>query len=506
MFRLVKTQLLRWFSGIALLLATLVASNTFFARFLTAPMKRDEVEFLHSAWLMHEGARPFIDFFQHHSPLYLELVALFVDDTHRLDWVLELRLFSALLAGSSAFMAGWLAVVTMPERWIFRSSLTALAALLFLFVMRSFPVFEIRPESVAVPFFLAAWMAHELAIARQSLAVAAICGVLAGLAIAFSPRALLPVAGLMATTLLFGMLARNEYRVKHALFAGITAVVTGLGVLLLLISADDLIQWVYRFSRYSRPLSPLLDTVSFSTIAWLLLPVIPAIFLVYDHDRRQSLLAPVGVLLAALLGLTLEPRQFGQSLSFVVVAVVVFHSRCLGHVFNRLHLKQQPFPVPLIFTAAAFSFTLVWQLNLLSAGTPVENASTDDARLLESMQPGTELLSALQARTLFCKRHAGQRVLVEPTEFHPICLADASYYWRGAQYLRAGTLEAADITSPHYQPLADIERARPVLLGPDFLNGSSAGERTEVDRLLAKEYKRSGWAFLRRDITVPNQP
>ena len=506
MFRSVKAQLFHWLFGTALLLATLVISNTFFARFLTAPMKRDEVEFLHSAWLMHAGARPFSDFFQHHSPLYLELVAGFVDDAYKLDWVLELRLLSALLAGASALMAGWLAVVSVRRHLVFRPSLAAFSALLFLFIVQSFPVFEIRPESVAVPFFLAAWVAHEGAIARRSLTVATLCGVLAGLAIALSPRALLPVAGLMATTLLFGMVERNNYQVKHALGAGITAVATGLGVLLALSSADDLMQWVYRFSRHSRPLSPLFDTVSVSTIAWLLLPVIPVLFFAYNRARKQSLLAPIGVLLAALLGLTLEPRQFGQSLSFIVAAVVVFHSRCLGQFFSRLHLQQQPSPIPVIITAAAFFFMLVWHMHLLSAGARVNSTPPSDAWLLESMKPGRTLLSSLQARTLFCRRHAGHRVLVEPTEFHPICLADASYYWRGAQYLRAGTLQAAGITSPRYQPVIDIERARPILLGPDFLNGATAAERAEVDRILAKDYTRSGWAFLHRDITVSDQP
>ncbi|MCB1852151.1 MAG: hypothetical protein KDI83_15475 [Gammaproteobacteria bacterium] len=484
----------------------LITWQTLFRELLWAPLKRDEVEFLHSAWLMYGGARPFADFFQHHSPLYLQLVARFVDDPHELGWVIDLRLLSLFLLAASASMVGWLALAVVPKQWNFRSWLAALGTLLFLYLMQGLPVFEIRPESVAVPCFLAAWITHEIAIARRSFSLTIISGLLAGMAIALSPRALWPVAALMLTTLTAGLTARERYRFNHALVAGVTAIVSGLCVLFLLASGQELYQWLYRFSRFSRPLSPLFDTVSVTTLCWLLLPALPLFLLVSGRDPRLTLLQPMAVLLAALAGIALEPRQFGQSLSFVIPALTLFYSRALGHLCCRFRSQPQPSLYPVVIVVTTFSGMFAWHLSLLAASTSVPDAAISDIRLVAALRPEVDLLTSLHARTRFCERHDGERVLVEPTELHPICLADASYYWRGAEYLRAGTLQAAGIEHPKYEPFANVERVRPVLIGPAFRRGADVEERTAIERFLDDNYQPSGWAFLRKDIGVSKQP
>ncbi|MFY9329823.1 MAG: hypothetical protein WAO76_17685 [Georgfuchsia sp.] len=502
---------LAWTAGLVLFCVALVTCDKFISSFLATPLKRDEVEFLHSTWLIHQGARPFTDFFQHHSPLYLELVVRFARDSIKLDWVIALRIFSVLLAGASACLVAILSGFISAGSYTLRPWVAGMSAIIFLLVAMQFPVFEIRPEAVAVPVFLAAWIAFEIAARNSSQIGAATFGLLAGLAIAITPRAAWPVASLFLAGVIFAIRDRDKHCLSRLFLAGMVCTVTLSCLLLAVASPSDLIDWVYRFSRYSRPASPLLDTISAATLAWLLLPLVPVLLLAFagrdlNARQRHSLLIPIGLLLAALLGMSLEPRQFGQSLSFIIVAVTVFYARCLGHFFLRINSGSRPSPFPILIVAAAYAIALSWQLNLLSIYVPHDLTSASDAKLVAAMRPDSELHTALYARSTFCKRHIGHSVLVEPTEFHPICLSDASYYWRGSEYLRAGTLEAAGIAAPHYRPLADAERSHPILIGPAFRKTAVPGEREKIDRFLDSEYHRSGWAYLRNDNAAVIQP
>lgn len=483
----------------ALFAVALYASNGVCMVFLSSPLKRDEVEFLHTAWLMHGGARPFADFFQHHSPLYFSLVSAFVDDTQSLGWVIELRLFSALLAGVSAILVAGLTDDGTGGRSTWLSWPAAFGALLFLLVAQHFPVFEIRPESVAIPAFLAAWLACEHVQKRPSLGAAITAALMAGTAIALTPRALWPVAGLLTTWLCYAVWRRERIQSGLALAVGLSTVATVLALLFTLASPRELYDWFYRFSRYSRPLSPLLNSVSASTLVWLVLPP-PLLLLLFRarHTFPHPLFAPIIVLLAAVIGLNLEPRQFGQSLGFALVAVCVFYTR--GMAMLLPHLPTRPkIHQPLLLVVITHTATVAWHLPSLPAPPVAAKGDSNDVALLLAMAPETGLVPSLRARAEFCARHTGERVMVEPTEFHPICLGDASYYWRGGEYLRAGTLVAADISAVRYAPLADALRFRPLLIGPALIHSAPAPEVEAIGRLLEQDYRRIGWAYLRHD-------
>ena len=70
------------------------------------PQTGDDIEHLHSAWLVHEGKIPYIDFFQHHNPLlwylFSPLAGYFAYDLVLFDVV---RIISTVVMFASLYVA-----------------------------------------------------------------------------------------------------------------------------------------------------------------------------------------------------------------------------------------------------------------------------------------------------------------------------------------------------------------------------------------------------------------
>ena len=134
---------------VAAICAALLCAQVFLL--LGAGLFWDEVEFLHAGWLIGHGKTIFRDFFEHHNPVYLYLLAglyKLCRGFSELAFVYAARVLSLLLF-FGAMAAGWRAA---------RKSGSALEAAVYAFcflVLFSFPsVFLIRMESAGV-FFVA---------------------------------------------------------------------------------------------------------------------------------------------------------------------------------------------------------------------------------------------------------------------------------------------------------------------------------------------------------------
>jgi hypothetical protein len=87
--------------------------------------------------------------------------------------------------------------------------------------------------------------------------------------------------------------------------------------------------------------------------------------------------------------------------------------------------------------------------------------------------------------------------LAEPTILHPICLHDASYFWRGSEYLLDGTLERAGIHHPPFSVWQDIQHNRPGLLA---LNAPLKTILDPHPAWLFRNYRRVGTYWIRHDL------
>ncbi len=469
----------------------------------TVPLRRDEVESLHTAWLIYQGRQIYIDFFQHHSPVYLKVISWFVNDKSNLNWVLALRLLTMLMAILSSVLMSILYLVENPKRGN-QNQLAVIIGIVFLLLTGIFPIFEIRPEALSVPFFIAAWICLETSSKKINInwPRGFFAGLCAGISISLSPRAILPSAALLISYLSL-IKSNNKNKFLPCIFTSVVVFC----LLLSSASFSNLYNWVYKFSSNSLPTSSIFTTISPLTLLFLLLPV-PCVLVIviqkrilksYDsHSVQKQIIPSISVFVASCLGLLLEPRQFGQSLTYVLVSIIIFYAIVIKniiksnilHYFNSRHIQQ-------LFLLGV-TITVAWQYQQLMIHKRATSLASDDL-LLKIISRNDDLITSLTARTLFCLKYPGCTVLVEPTELHPICLSDASYYWRGSEYLRAGTLDKAKLVNvPDFNLSADIQKYRPILIGPNIIAADNSPETALLNATIQSEYRRVGVFYLNK--------
>jgi len=159
----------------------------------------DEMEHLHSAWYVLTGARPYLDFFQHHHPLLWYLAAPLI--------LLSGQQPEALLSARSLMLAntGLILYLTyLLGRRLWGSLAGALAALslmsLDLFVQKAI---EFRPDGPMTLFLLAAALSLFSYLERPRLSRAAWMGLFLGAALLFLQKAVFGIC-------LFGLIAAVE--------------------------------------------------------------------------------------------------------------------------------------------------------------------------------------------------------------------------------------------------------------------------------------------------------
>lgn len=226
----------------------------------------DETEHLHSTWLVAHGHMPYLDFWQHHSPLLWIVLSPLMRLLPPGAYILDLgRGLSLLLAAAAAGLVLWLSREVRGSRAALRWGIV-----LWLGALGPAELYNLRPDLAANVCSLSA-----LALLCPSVALWRVVGsgVLLGTAVAFTPKHL-PMLLVLPVTLLLER-TRPGRLAAHSL-AHWLGVVLGVAPLALWLSANDLthefIRWVFGFNSDPRlklggllPLLPLLLVVS-----WLL--------------------------------------------------------------------------------------------------------------------------------------------------------------------------------------------------------------------------------------------
>ena len=149
----------------------------------------DESEHAHVAWLMSQGKRPLVDFFQHHQPLLWDLLSLYYRAGFHGAGVL---IWGRILVGLCGITCLWALLLlgsgSKEPRVTFAG---AAGAMLFIAITLRLPeLFVSRPETLSITALLVAlvlWDRHS----DKSILPILTAGALAGAACYTSPRFLL---------------------------------------------------------------------------------------------------------------------------------------------------------------------------------------------------------------------------------------------------------------------------------------------------------------------------
>ena len=158
---------------------------------LVRELHRDEIEHVHAGWLVGQGLRPYTDFFEHHHPLlWYASVPVLRATGETTAAVVGLRMFMLALALGTAWATARLGARATGDAWTGRLAATLLVT------MSGFSMIavEVRPD---VPQMLLAtlaclWLVGDGVASTTGRPLRA--GLAAGLAIAFSAKAVLLLA------------------------------------------------------------------------------------------------------------------------------------------------------------------------------------------------------------------------------------------------------------------------------------------------------------------------
>lgn len=350
---------------------------------LRHPFDDDEFQHANFAWLLFRDQRPFVDFFEHHLPLY-HLLAAPVYRLGEAPWVL----FPLRLASVAAAMA----VLLLTRRLARQLGASRGGANLSIVLLSAVPMFaakmsEVRPEPLALALLALAAGLCFTAPAPETTGRRAIfgAGLAAGAAVALSLKYLFPAAGIVGACLCLQPPRRLPFfaaggLVPLLLLSGWAAAVGVLGpmyehVILLALG------WQYRFSPAGYAAE------AFETAGLLLVLGVLGLFHFRElpPGRRRAGAALSCLVLGALAGILLVPVPYRQTFLPVfpplAVAAACLAGR-LGRAFSSLPGGRVALALLLAIAflppAAAFRRTL--------ADSPREDLAL--MRLVEARAPG----------------------------------------------------------------------------------------------------------------------
>jgi hypothetical protein len=517
------------------LCAAIFAITITFVTFINsvcAPPINDEVEFLHAAWLMQHGERLFIDFFEHHSPLFFELLArgfypdvvrnvVLVRLTCTFSFILSAILFSFVFSEEGAADAPGL---TRTRRLIFY--------IVFVVLLWLCATNEIRPETFAVlsltlSVFISRWISNPKPLWKATVLFTSILCL--GFAVAFSPRMIVPAAAVV-----FWIFYRIDHSWASWGTAALATLLAGAAVIttmLMTASYSDISFWYLTFSRLMLPINRSLPTYDPSVLIRLLalgiialrLSLIAVIFcsVVRGSDRFSTTMLALTtprlmifelLLALSLIALYLEHRWFPQSLvpialvealwSGTVVWIVIREAVLRKNVF-RIRLAQSVFVIVALGVIVGSSAQALLRsgvspnFDLVSPGTTTEMTASE----LKKLDPdqATNLFDWSRRVRAVCSILSNDLGLFSTWD-HPVCVKDASYYWYGAHLVNETHNYYRHFLPTRIPNLkADIVSLRPLAISKSFVIQNRVDDR-ELGTYVASYYDDDGWIWLRRNL------
>ena len=388
----------------------------------------DEIVYLHAAWLVSEGARPFRDFVEHHHPTLYYLLAPITAAMapNPVAAVFAGRLvnlfFIALTAATTA------AILRPLTARAGRIAGVLLLAGCFCWLRNSL---EVRPDTAMCLFaYLGLWQwLNYLRKGRWTSALAS--GFCYGLAIVFLQKAVLFVALVLVGTLIFALRSRAQSRNKGwlVLLARGSALCT-LGAVFPLVFfvvslaraglLPDFYFWNYPFNQFYYLHSQATGGSAFGTLGFALVedPVLWALGL-WGACAAIRKLASRG------------PSELVSAPELPIALTVLFGT--------LVFLFRNPFPYPhnLLFALPALALLGAWQAN--RPRSPLWQSLWQVGLVLMVIKVGI-LCLVYEENTGHRKvqrwvlAHSAPSDLIDvPPPYHPIFRKDAYFFWYDGQ-------------------------------------------------------------------------
>lgn len=272
----------------------------------------DELAHLHAALLVSHGNLPFRDFFEHHGPLLAAALAPVVSQpSDPVEKALAGRLFISLF---------WLCALTLvarPRKGSDRLEGVLAAAWLAWFGAFAQKSLEIRPDMPAAFLVVAA----AFVLSRTERAAAAAAGVLLGLALWFSPKAVFPAAGLLAGC---AWRRRDARFFAEAVLGGAVVVGTGTAYFAVRDGFWSLWRWYVQYNaHYPGARVAWIATMRPSLLSDPLMWALGLAGLRRWRERPEE----AGALAVGLAGLAVTPSAYPQHLLYVAPFLAGFAAR-----------------------------------------------------------------------------------------------------------------------------------------------------------------------------------
>jgi hypothetical protein len=537
-----------WLPGAALAVMWIIIIG----KVMLTPPEHDEAELLHASWLMAHGGTIWIDFFEHHSPLYLKINSWLLQPDS-VFYVLYAKLFAMLIYALGAFLFAAASYLWLNVEREFRLPFLLFAQAAYIALTWPCAVGMVRPEDYAMPAVMAGSVSgYCVGTTRPPwcYVFSFVCSFFLVLAVAFSPRTLVLVCA--AVLLIVWTLRAHQARVRLGAMAFLGA---GVVVLLNLATAPlfGFHLWLIDFNGHLRPIRRALPPSSYGSIAvafflmavgggWLIATLAPrssgrlkgivcgdpAPPLPMIGDRRLFL---AQILIALSWIYLFADNSWGpQSPAGIAVAssagvAVVLAGAIRIRSWARLQADgaiermgpAAPAAAVVLMLVAAGALSID---KIVAIGLRLHPAGmARDISLMLHDQPirlgaADELPSLATTRNLGewllwsrreCELFRNDRVLAIPTR-HQVCVRDASFYWYGGVHIRAMEQDKVGFVPwPPYRVREDILTTRPAFIESAFLTDNVLPD-AEVERMLERDYAFIQWgelggsAWLRKDL------
>lgn len=401
----------------------------------------DEIEMLHSGWLMANGGAIYETFFQHHSPLLPATLAVLAPRAERVDaqpYAERARVLSGL--------AGLLALAAFAMLVFRTSPMAAPIAVLVVFGTGSLwlrIIADVRAETFAMAFF---WIGAALvALPKKQIAL------LAGVGTAFVAIANMWTPKWPLCALVIGVYALTRARKQWwvAVISGVVLVTIAI-IAMNAIAPLDLIRYFvvdFNSARDLWPARAATERAFHEAPALLSLPIVIVAAIVSARVRGAWLF--VALFAASVLEVRfVHPYPAVGSHSYALwafagAALVAFVPMSVIALLQRAPVGEA-LRARLTFVIYAFALLLF----LPNIALQLFFANRDLAMYWRSQ------------KYLVSRLHVGDTVWLSTVRRNPITVHDASYYWFGIEDARLMLLIANHLRTPrgaHYlKPLTNL--------------------------------------------------
>lgn len=458
----------------------------------------DEVEHLHSAWLMSQGLLPFRDFWQHHLPTLWILLAPATTWFEAGSSLVETTRLGCLLI---AVVAGFLAWRTSILIHIGKDISWPVFLFIWSVMLIPFQWNVLRPDLVSAPLVL---MGLILLVSPGDAAPRRFCaGVCLGVGLAFTPKLLPLVVFAGAADVLqrpfppLGTILRRAL----AMLGGVAIALIPLHAWLVTHDLTELCRhWSFTFNRKLQEM-----VFSDGGVLPLLCMAAAIVFRVRcrcdeAEDRRKANIV-AGCILGGALPMLLSPAKVLYHLQLAAVLVLIAFAPAATGLFRKLAAERR-----------FFSLAFICVLFLLPAHSYTRPSA------LSPFSEGLIQMDILQAYS-----QKGNVSLIFPC--HPILARNATEFSHGWlwEFLKLPVLHE-DLRQPLGSFTEQLLTRNPILIAPQrrtcspfaetertvlsdhLLNTGFIGkaERDRLQEFLDRRYRlvnvRNGWFWLRNDI------